>query len=1025
MKKQFKIVNILVLILVFLTTILVNTPISKAERNDSIGFIKTAKDIGLKADGSLWSIPQDDDQKYSKLAEGYKDIDSDRYEGSYIGLKKDGTIWAWGKNTMGQFAENKLKESNKPIKIMDNVKAISGLSALKNDGSVWAWGGNVFYERESKENKPMFLYRGATSIAYGSKCIYLIDKKSTLYAIRNYYCGSELSKGNKVKIADNVKYVANNYYITNDNKLWEIIITEKDINDDPHIIDSNYDFSKRLILTNVVYTDSNDDSNISYLNRNGTSCAIKSDGSLWVWGMDFMPYNAKCNGLLPQKLMTGVKYAKSGFHNIQIIKNDGTVCYYGLKSPKSIYSVPIVLDKDISKVYENFSWILTKDDTLMWQTYSGFEGNGKVITKNASQNIDWDVNKATIRNPDGTKVEYIFDNARNRYNVQEYDTDFKQRFGPIVIKNDNTLWQEDYKLFGMSDYVKINIDATNIKSIYTHYGSKLYILYNDNSLWVSFAKPVDKEEEDSIELPVVEYQPPVKLADDVKDIDFTEYHTFAITNSGSLYGWFFTSYTPGQDIPGKKIMDNVDSFDSNTEMLDIIKKDKSHWNLTCPVLEKSDQNEKFDEEIAQNAYKDIENMEDIKSYYQDFYIKSNGELWVRGYGDDTSVSYFNDKIMLNFGKVLEDVIRADHDSYYNRGLALCADGSLWEYGIVNVYDYNNKLPETITADITPRKIMDDVKDFQINSNTCAAVKNDGSLFVWGDNKAGQLGNGNIKFVEKPEKILDNVDKVYIYYYTMNALKKDGTLMGWGCGNDLFYQKPFTNNPITISSSDNKISSNHFESVGLGEDIPVHVKVNDNRFTKSAKLVLGNGHVVTLDKSNTCYFTGKIPGTKNAGILKYHIVVSDDEGNEIKSDEYKVQILNNETVLLDGNNGEFIAKDFNVFVDGSKIISDYQPLILLKNGRTLFPVRAMSSILKADIKWDESTKTVKVTKDDNKISFKIGSKEIMANDKKVTIDAPAIIIEGMTMLPLRSLCELLGAEVSMDSENQSILIKTAK
>jgi|GEM_PF-771118 len=1014
MKKQFKIVNILVLITISISTILINTPISKAAKNDSLGFIKTANDIGLKADGSLWSIPQDDDQKYSKLAQGYKDIDSDAYDDAYIGLKKDGSLWVWGKNTAGQFAESKLKESKKPIKIMDKVKAISGLSALKNDGSVWTWGGKVFRERESKKNKPICLCKGATLIAYGSKCVFIIDKNSTLYAIRNYYCGAELIKGNRVKIADKVKFVANNYYITNDKKLWEIQITGKDMNDEEFIIDERYDLSKRLVLTNVIYTDSNHDGKYSNWNENGTSCAIKTDGSLWIWGMDFMPYKSKCNSLLPQKLMNDVKSANCGFNNIQIIKKDGSVCYYGFKSPKSLYSIPIVFMKDIAKVYDNISWVLTKDDTLMWETYNGYEGNDRVVTKNASKNVELDGNNVTIKNSDGTKVEYIFDNAKKSYLVNKYKTDFNKMFRQIVIKNDNTMWQEDRKLFGVPDYVKMNIDGANIKSIYQDYGSEFYIQYNDNSLWVCFLKPSETDD-DSIEIPVDEYHQPVKLLDDFKDIDFNGNYTFAITNSGELYCWAFYTDTLKYDTQGKKIMDGIDCFDSYTKTLDIIKKDKSRWNL---AFEKSKGSENFNEEIAKNAYKDIENMEEIKSYCEDFYIKTNGELCVRGYGDDATFSNYRDNVTLNFGKVLDNVISANHDSNYDRGLALCVDGSLWEYGEVNAYD-----GKEINTDIRPRKVMDDVEEFKIRLNTCAAVKGDGSLFVWGYNQAGQVGNGNTKFVEKPQKILDNVDKVYIDYYGLSALKKDGTLMKWGLGTDMFSYKPFTNNPVTISSSDNKISNNRIEAVGLGEEIPVCVKVKDKRFTKSAKLVLESGKAINLDKSVDCNFTGKIPGIKKAGVLKYHIVASDDKGNEIKTDEYKVQILNNEKVLIDSKYGEFIAKDYSVFINGDKIISDFVPLILMKNGKTLFTETAISSALKADIKWEESTKTLKVTKEGNKISMKIGSKEIMVNGKKVTIDSTAIIVDGMRMLPLGTMCKLLGAEVSVDVEKQSIVIKT--
>ncbi|MDP4182627.1 MAG: stalk domain-containing protein [Bacillota bacterium] len=1015
MKKRLKIVNLITL--VFLIIAMANAPVSSAAKSDAYGFIKTAGAIGLKSDGSLWSVPQDDGQKYTMISDGYMDIDTDKYENSYIALKKDGTLWVWGKNSMGQFAQSALLESEKPIKIMDNVQAISGLSALKKDGSVWAWGGSVFSETESKVNKPMFLYKGAKSIAYGSRCIYLIDKNSTLYAIRNYYCGTGLIKGNRVKIADNVKCVSNNYYITNDNKLWEITLTEKDIDDNPSVVNNSYDFFPRLILTNVVYTNSNDDS--SYDRVNGTSCAIKSDGSLWVWGMDYMPYTSKCNGALPQKLMTGVKYAKCGFKNIKIIKDDGSICYYGIKCPKSVYSIPRVLDRDVSKVYENFSWILTKDDTLMWGPSLQDDDKDRIVTQNASQNVKWNSNGAIINKPDGTKVEYKFNSASDTYREEKYDTDFKKRFGSIIIKNDGTLLEEDLKTFGNSDYKKINIDGANIKTIYTNYDNNLYILYNDNTLFISFGNYIETDDGGS-----VEYQPPVKLMDDVKDVDFANNYTFAITNSGFLYGWFLGSYTSGTDtIQVKKIMDDVDFFDSKTEMFDIIKKDKSHWNLTCPVLEKSEDNEEFHKEIAQSAYKDIDNMEGLISYCQDYYIKENGELWVRGYGDNTSVSFFNHEIKLNFRKVMDNVVQAGYDNENDRGLALCDDGSLWEYGIVAIREFA-KLPVIINEDIKPRKVMDDVKEFRIEYNSCAAVKKDGSLYVWGDNNSGQMGNGNSDFVEKPIKILDDVENAYIYYYSMAALKKDGTIMGWGACSDMVNPRPSVKNPITIAPSDNKISNNSYEAVGLGEDIPICIKVNDQSFTKSAKLVLENGSTISLDKSNSCYFTGKLSGIKNAGILKYYIVASDDNGNEIKSDEYQVKIVNNEKVLLDPKNGEFIAKDFNVVVDGNKIVSDYQPLILIKNGRTLFPVRALSSALKADIKWDGATKTVSVSKKGNNISFKIGSKEVAVNNKKVTIDVPAMIVDEQTMLPVRTICELLGAEVNLDAERQEIIIKSA-
>lgn len=71
--------------------------------------------------------------------------------GSYyykIGIKEDGTLWAWGKNEHGQFGNGTTQGSNKPVKIgTDNdwklVDAgIYHAIALKNNGTLWAWGDN-------------------------------------------------------------------------------------------------------------------------------------------------------------------------------------------------------------------------------------------------------------------------------------------------------------------------------------------------------------------------------------------------------------------------------------------------------------------------------------------------------------------------------------------------------------------------------------------------------------------------------------------------------------------------------------------------------------------------------------------------------------------------------------------------------------------------------------------------------------------------------------------------------------------
>lgn len=110
---------------------------------------------------------------------------------------------------------------------------------------------------------------------------------------------------------------------------------------------------------------------------------------------------------------------------------------------------------------------------------------------------------------------------------------------------------------------------------------------------------------------------------------------------------------------------------------------------------------------------------------------------------------------------------------------------------------------------------------------------------------------------------------------------------------------------------------------------------------------------------------------------------------------------------------------NSMVNGEKKAIDAEnskvtPVI--KEGRTLLPVRFLAEAFGAEVSWDSGTQTVSLTKDGRLITMKIGENKITVDGVGYETDVPAQIIENRTMLPLRTLCETaFGKKVFWDKK----------
>lgn len=95
--------------------------------------------------------------------------------------------------------------------------------------------------------------------------------------------------------------------------------------------------------------------------------------------------------------------------------------------------------------------------------------------------------------------------------------------------------------------------------------------------------------------------------------------------------------------------------------------------------------------------------------------------------------------------------------------------------------------------------------------------------------------------------------------------------------------------------------------------------------------------------------------------------------------------------------------------------------VVKEGRTLIPVRAITEGLGATVEWNGETKEVTIVKGDITIVIQLDSNVVTVNGEEVEIDVPAQAFSNRTYVPLRFIAETLGLKVSWDEETETIEI----
>ena len=118
-----------------------------------------------------------------------------------------------------------------------------------------------------------------------------------------------------------------------------------------------------------------------------------------------------------------------------------------------------------------------------------------------------------------------------------------------------------------------------------------------------------------------------------------------------------------------------------------------------------------------------------------------------------------------------------------------------------------------------------------------------------------------------------------------------------------------------------------------------------------------------------------------------------------------------------------AASLNLIIDGNNVTKSASPIV--KNRRTLVPLRFIGEALGKEVLWNNDEKSVTVSEEGTSFKLYIDSKIIDNSDGTLKFtDVAPCIVNRKTYLPLRAIAELMNIGVGYDKASSTVTIDSA-
>ena len=705
------------------------------------------------------------------------------------GLRIDGTVWTWGKNTYGNLGNGTTEDSEKPIQVLDTdgtiltgikdiaaigyynsgwsyaIGATEALAVLREDGTVWTVGGNksgqlgngtnddssILVQVIKEDGTPL---TDIIKVYAGTGCFHSINTQGEVYSwgFNNY---GQLGDGTA----------------TNSNK------------------------AKRAEeLTGVIALTT------GYCN----TIALKADGTAYAWGMGSygcLGTGANANTKVPTKVkIENIQQIVASTYTVYVLKDDGTV--WGAGNGASYIGSGTnsgnVLDFQQVKGVGGVGYL--ENITQIGANYGIFaideEGEVYAWGNNYGSNLGVDTSKRQYPQP-------VY---------AENDIPLK---GKIDKLQDPSVVQTTF-LLGKDGNIWGAGNGKNFNKIFGEYNGEI------NSYFV----PVHHQGIEFSELNI--------------NMNLGASKTLKIEANDGLSLYHAT--TDIQNITYKSSDETIATIDNTGKVTA-----KKNGKVTITAV-----NAKGQQAQCEITVSNSKSRAKVSSQYGvSIALKSDGSVWSWGYntkgalGNGTNIDSIQPVQVLDVdGKTpLTNVIDVVAQGEYNGvrategGIALKSDGTVvaWgggQYGQLGngANADSNYAVQVIKEDGSP---LNNIIKISASNGHVAAISNDGKLYTWGLNSNGQLGDATTSNSNVAKEItnIKNVIDVGTGYRSTVCTTKEGQVFGAGYN---------TNNELgtgTIKNGFRKIDIDNVKKVLVNEQSMLIIK-NDK--TLWALGIGGNG-----------------------------------------------------------------------------------------------------------------------------------------------------------------------------------------